>query len=521
VLLVFGTLLALALKSDPAVAQVAVSPSAIEVTVPAGEQVTRTLTVTGEGSKTLALALSLAPAPSAADPPGEPGDVLFTSEEVDGNPASLTTLPGGYILAADTRRDFFVFDEDLNFIQEFEHDVIEFASFTLGVAYRPVGPEGGTLWWMDVVRDCDGPDCTIEHALLLEGDLDGNATGRQLTVPTVEDPGCSSALPPPQRLAYAADSGRFFWLDAGNDTIWAMDTLGVVAEGYPVAYTDYAGVPQPENPEGCLINRGIDAHVLSNEAGAPGEPLLETVTGYPFVHPANRAYTAVVTDRAGRNRGAETPLFDLEPPDGKGVVLRISDVARSRTDPSVLYLVVNTGFLGPNNRDWIYAVRAAPLPPVWLHASPILFSVEGESERDLTLTLDASGLEPGVYEGVASVREGDGIGDVLAEVPVTLTVTEGTDAEDEAAEPEASSLAVYPNPSHDRVTVALSLDAASEVRVAVYDVLGREFAVLHEGPLTVGNHEWTFEGRGLPSGLYLVRASAGREVMTTRLTLLR
>jgi hypothetical protein len=57
--------------------------------------------------------------------------------------------------------------------------------------------------------------------------------------------------------------------------------------------------------------------------------------------------------------------------------------------------------------------------------------------------------------------------------------------------------------------------------VAVYDVLGREFAVLHEGPLTVGNHEWTFEGRGLPSGLYLVRTSTGREVATARLTLLR
>jgi len=127
--------------------------------------------------------------------------------------------------------------------------------------------------------------------------------------------------------------------------------------------------------------------------GVAGEPVLEVLTGYPFVHPRNRAHKVVVLDRQGRNRGAETPLFDLPVPDGEGEVLSLRSVVRSRLDPSVLYLTVWTGFFG-DGRYWVYAVRAAPLPPKWLRASPILFEVEGVSSREVTLTLDAAGLGP-------------------------------------------------------------------------------------------------------------------------------
>src|SRR5690606_18588197 len=95
------------------------------------------------------------------------------------------------------------------------------------------------------------------------------------------------------------------------------------------------------------------------------------------------------------------------------------------------------------------------------------------------------------------------------------------DAEAEPPETMGTRLEVYPNPSSGSTTVSLTLDAASEVRVAVYDVLGREVAALHAGPLGAGEHALAFESAGLPAGLYLVRVEGGGFAASQRVTVLR
>ncbi|MEM8602040.1 MAG: T9SS type A sorting domain-containing protein, partial [Bacteroidota bacterium] len=217
----------------------------------------------------------------------------------------------------------------------------------------------------------------------------------------------------------------------------------------------------------------------------------------------------------------ETPLVGLPTPDGFGSVLRLGGVVRSRLDPSVLYLTVRTGFGGANARYWVYAVRAAPLPPAWLFGGPILFEAESDGETELTLRLDATGLEPGVYEAVASVRAGDGIGPVVAEVPVVLTVAP-VDSEDGPEAGEAFRLgAPYPNPAAGSATVPVVLTERAAVRVAVFDVLGREVAVLADGPLGAGEHAFALDATDLPSGVYLVRIGAEGFDTTQPLTVFR
>lgn len=79
----------------------------------------------------------------------------------------------------------------------------------------------------------------------------------------------------------------------------------------------------------------------------------------------------------------------------------------------------------------------------------------------------------------------------------------------------------YPNPFTDATTLAYVLTQSSSVRLTVYDVLGREVAVLVDGARTAGSHEVRFHAAGLPSGLYVARLQSGREVQTVRLTLAR
>ena len=68
--------------------------------------------------------------------------------------------------------------------------------------------------------------------------------------------------------------------------------------------------------------------------------------------------------------------------------------------------------------------------------------------------------------------------------------------------------------------MTLALARAAEVRAAVYDVLGREVAVLHGGPLAAGSHWLAFDG-DLPAVVYLVRAAGDGVRAAQRVTVVR
>jgi hypothetical protein len=80
-------------------------------------------------------------------------------------------------------------------------------------------------------------------------------------------------------------------------------------------------------------------------------------------------------------------------------------------------------------------------------------------------------------------------------------------------------LYVTPNPvvSTGSVTVLFGSDQASgagAVRVAVLDVLGREVALLHAGPLPAGATRLTLHAGALPAGVYVVRVGDQAQVFT-------
>lgn len=44
-----------------------------------------------------------------------------------------------------------------------------------------------------------------------------------------------------------------------------------------------------------------------------------------------------------------------------------------------------------------------------------------------------------------------------------------------------------------------------KIKLSVYDILGRELAILFEGEQEQGNHEAVFNGEQFSSGVYIVR----------------
>ena len=80
----------------------------------------------------------------------------------------------------------------------------------------------------------------------------------------------------------------------------------------------------------------------------------------------------------------------------------------------------------------------------------------------------------------------------------------------------------FPNPASHSTKIPYELSAPTHVRLAIYDVLGREVAVLVDGARSEGQHETVFDAASFPSGLYFVRVTTGRgSTLTRRMTLAR
>ena len=84
----------------------------------------------------------------------------------------------------------------------------------------------------------------------------------------------------------------------------------------------------------------------------------------------------------------------------------------------------------------------------------------------------------------------------------------------------------YPNPFNPSTVVSYQLPVASDVRLAVYDLLGREVVTLVSGRETAGAHTVRFssnEGgtKRLASGTYVVRLQAGPYVALRKMLLIK
>jgi len=84
----------------------------------------------------------------------------------------------------------------------------------------------------------------------------------------------------------------------------------------------------------------------------------------------------------------------------------------------------------------------------------------------------------------------------------------------------------YPNPFASQTTITYHVPELTDVRVTVYDLLGRHISTLVDAPHTPGHHEIRWNGHSsagqpLSSGVYILRVQTDTETFTRRMTLVR
>jgi hypothetical protein len=97
-----------------------------------------------------------------------------------------------------------------------------------------------------------------------------------------------------------------------------------------------------------------------------------------------------------------------------------------------------------------------------------------------------------------------------------------TSVEGEPSVPRETKLEQnYPNPFNPNSNIRFRVSQLIQVRLAVFDLLGREVSVLVNERKSPGIYEIPFDGSGLASGVYLYRLVAGSSVETRKMVLMR
>ncbi len=122
---------------------------------------------------------------------------------------------------------------------------------------------------------------------------------------------------------------------------------------------------------------------------------------------------------------------------------------------------------------------------------------------------DATGLTPGRHVFRLVQRDFDGATSVSPEVELTVNAGEAL-----------AFAVVQPNPARSTAQVSLYVDRTQSVTVAVYDMVGRQVAVLFDGTMAEGTTPMQVETASWPAGLYMLRATGERFSKTQQLTVI-
>jgi hypothetical protein len=299
--------------------------------------------------------------------------------------------------------------------------------------------------------------------------------------------------------------------DIRYERLLAFDSLGQPVAGYPRPLLSY--------PSGFL-GRGLS---LSYFGGNDSSDVWLDVPVFLAGEDGNPRRVAV-TDVYGNDLSLETPVPPM--PAGWRAGLDGSPI-RSRLDPNGVMYGFFDGFGEGSTLVWgLFAWRPVPIPPAWLTLSHWMGTIPAGGASELTLTFSAVDRPPGEYRSTLVVEDTTGV--VLASVPLTLVVTPDTPAEP-GAEEAFVSLTVSPNPVAGAGTITITLarpqdqvrGRLADVRVTVHDVLGREVAVLHVGPLPAGATSLAIDAGAWPAGVYVVRAVGTGVAATARFSVVR
>jgi hypothetical protein len=136
------------------------------------------------------------------------------------------------------------------------------------------------------------------------------------------------------------------------------------------------------------------------------------------------------------------------------------------------------------------------------------FSYEGMGELLLTsLAISSKGqlyagtFDNGIYISKSTVTS---VQDIADDVPLKYNLSQN-----------------FPNPFNPETAITFSLPVSQNIKLSVYNIIGKEVATLKNEYAPAGTHTVRFNASGLPSGVYIYTLQAGSFRDSKKLLLLK
>jgi subtilisin family serine protease len=184
-----------------------------------------------------------------------------------------------------------------------------------------------------------------------------------------------------------------------------------------------------------------------------------------------------------------------------------------------LQVVYNAAYLHDN-----LAIQFRALPE-WATVSPTSGSIPAGGSADLTVTLDATGLDLGVHTGLVRILSND-LSNPEVQVPLTMNVQDYISGVENQLPTLLALSQNVPNPFNPSTKISFALPTRGLVDLRVFDVRGALVRTLATGELDAGMHDymWTGmsdEGVQVPSGVYFYRLRTAEGDITRSMTLVK
>jgi hypothetical protein len=203
-------------------------------------------------------------------------------------------------------------------------------------------------------------------------------------------------------------------------------------------------------------------------------------------------------NQMGTNHGSsyQDPIFSYsavpEPVMGNANMINVDPLFD--LDLGAPYLATNSPLIDAGNPDFLYRDLENPATPGYA-----LWPSQGDLRNDIG------------YTGGPGAR--------LMEF---VDVQKRPDPSEMQARPLAATLGnAYPNPFNPVTHIPYHLPRPTEVTITVFDILGRQVAVLEQGLRAAGEHRVLFDGSVLASGMYFVKLQVGGQVDVRKILLVK
>ncbi len=161
----------------------------------------------------------------------------------------------------------------------------------------------------------------------------------------------------------------------------------------------------------------------------------------------------------------------------------------------------------------------------WLTVDTTSGSIAGGASQDVTVGLNADGMDIGVHDGLLQILSNDPLNPTV-HIPVTMNVIDPSPVGQEELPSTVMLNRNVPNPFNPMTEIKFALPKTGPVELKIFDVRGALVRTLVAGQLEAGHHTRVWQGRDdrnqqVPSGVYFYRLKADDKVLTDRMTLIK